>query len=404
VDNYRKSILEAKPESQQHRIYWPAVLRTAARWALGFAALYVVFWLLWRTGASLIPFIVGLLLAYLLQPIVDLLQRHMPRWAAILIVYLVGLGIFVLGSMFIFPPAADQVNELVTTIPERVDQVRQELTNIVDEFERRASPEVQEQINEQIQNIQETLQRNAAAYAQQVGEFLLGSILALFDTLAFLIGFLVIPFFLFYTLIDTPRLPGAINTLLHPTIRDDFWNIWSIVDSIFGKYLRGQLLLGIIVGIMTFLGLWGLNLLGYDISYTVLLSIITGFGELIPIIGPILSAVPAVIVAFGGGLPAVIAVIILYVVIQQIENQVLVPRIVGNTLKLHPALLLLLFVVAAAVGGLLLIILAPPLAAIARDVFIYVHRRLREPPQSPQMAINGLIEDQPAEEAHPVAS
>lgn len=405
MDDYRKSVFEAKPEPPQRHIYWPAVLRTSARWALGFLALYAVFWLLWRTGASLIPFILGLVLAYLLQPIVDRLDRHMPRWAAILTVYLVGLGAFVLGSVFIVPPAVDQVNQLVRTIPERADQVLQVVTDLVAEFRRRASPEVEERVNEQIQNIQERLQRNASTYAQQAGEFLLGSVLALFQTLTFLIGFLVIPFFLFYTLSDTPRLPATINTLLHPNIRDDFWNIWGIIDNIFGKYLRGQLLLGLIVGVMAFFGLLGLNLLGYDVSSVILLSIISGLGELIPVIGPILSAVPAIIVAFGGGFPTVIAVIVLYVVIQQIENQVLVPRIVGNTLKLHPAVLLLLFVVAAAVGGLLFVILAPPLAATARDVFIYVHRRLREPPQPPYVAIQGLLEEQPAkEEPEPVSA
>ena len=146
---------------------------------------------------------------------------------------------------------------------------------------------------------------------------------------------------------------------------------------------------------MSFIGLTVLNLVfGFDIPYIALLAIIAGVGELIPVVGPILSAIPAVIAAFGAGerwVTAVIAVIILYVVIQQVENQVLVPRIVGNSLRLHPAMLMALLVVAASVGGLGLVILSAPLAAISRDVFVYLHRRLREPPQSPAQAIAGLV-------------
>jgi predicted PurR-regulated permease PerM len=179
--------------------------------------------------------------------------------------------------------------------------------------------------------------------------------------------------------------------MLHPRIRPDFWNMWRITDGVLGSYIRGQLLLGAIIGSTTFIGLYALRLFGIEIPYIVLLSIIAGFGELIPVIGPILSAIPAILVAVPQGLNAVLAVIALFVIIQQLENQVLVPRIAGNTLRLHPALLMALLVIASAVGGLLFVIVVAPLTAILRDMFVYAHRRLREPPWSPQHAIEGLV-------------
>jgi predicted PurR-regulated permease PerM len=396
VKDLGKHIYEVEPEPQADWRSEPPSIRTLARWALGVAAFYLVFWLLLRAGAALLPFVIGLLLAYLLQPIVNRLDRHMPRWAAILIVYLVGLAVLALAFMFIVPPVVEQINQFVRTVPERAEQVQVSVQRTIDEFQRTASDEVREQINQQVRNVQQTLQRNATTYAQQIGEFLFTGVLSFFQTIAFLIGFLVIPFFLFYTLNGTPQLPAVVNNVLHPKIRADFWNIWRILDRLMGSYVRGQLILGIIIGVTTFIGLWALKLFGYDISYTVLLSILAGIGELIPFLGPILSAIPAIIVAFGDGLSAVLAVIVLYVIIQQVESQVLVPRIVGNVLRLHPAVLLVLFVLGAAVGGLLLVILAPLLAAIARDIFIYLHRRLREPPQPPEMAIAGLLEDEPS--------
>jgi predicted PurR-regulated permease PerM len=87
----------------------------------------------------------------------------------------------------------------------------------------------------------------------------------------------------------------------------------------------------------------------------------------------------------------VLAITVLYIVIQQVESQILVPRVIGGTLRLNPAMLLLLLVVAAAAGGLLLVILAPPLTAICRDLYVYGQRRLQEPPVAPATAIADVL-------------
>jgi predicted PurR-regulated permease PerM len=405
VEEHRNEPLGGQRQLDNRPINWPFVLRTTARWALVIGAIYIITRILWSAGASTLPFIIGLVLAYLLLPIVKRLDRYMPRWASITAVYLFGLALFEVVLIFVVPPAASQIEQFVGNIPTWFQQGNDFVNRQILEFNRTASDEVRAQVEQQVRNVQQTIQRNATTYAQRAGEFVLNSVLGIFATITFLLGFLVIPFFLFYILVDTNKLPGAINTLLHPRIRKDFWNIWNIVDGTMGQYIRGQLILGLIIGAASFIGLTVLNLLGFEVRYTVLLAIIAGIGELIPVIGPILSAIPAVIVAFGGGTESVIGVVILYVLIQQLENQILVPRIVGNTLRLHAAILMALLVIAGAVGGLGLVILSAPLAAIGRDVFVYLHRRLREPPQPPELAIAGItVEDkqpEPVKEKQP---
>lgn len=391
MDDPRRATTNPPPRQVESSIDWPTLLRTIARWALVIGALWLIGWILWQSGVALTPFVIGLVLAYLLLPIVKRLDRYMPRWASITAVYLVGLILFELVLVFVVPPAANQISQFGSNIPTWFQEGNDFVNTRIQEFQRTASPEVQEQVNTQVQNIQNTLQRNATTYAQRIGAFILTSISSIFATISFLLGFLIIPFFLFYILLDTGKLPGAINRLLHPRIRADFWNIWNIVDGVLGRYIRGQLVLGLIIGAASFIGLTVLNMFGFDINYTVLLALIAGIGELIPVVGPILSAIPAIAVAVASGPSAVGAVIVLYVLIQQLENQILVPRIVGNTLKLHAAILMALLVIAAAVGGLFLVILSAPLAAIARDVFIYLHRRLDNPPLTPEAAINGLL-------------
>jgi predicted PurR-regulated permease PerM len=376
------------------RLPQPIGPRTVVRWLLVLAAIALVGWIISRAGSSATPFVVGLALAYLLLPLVRRLDRFMPRWASILVVYVLGIGAIALAINYIVPPVANQIGQFIANVPEYIRSAEEEFNKQIPQLRQRLSPEIEAQVNQQIETVQQTIRNNATTYAQNIGTFLFSSVVTLFQTIAFIIGFLVIPFFLFYVLVDADAAPNAIDRVLHPRIRSDFWNIWGIVDGVVGRYIRGQLLLGLVIGGATFLGLTALRLLNIDIPYVVLLSIVAGFGELIPVVGPIISAIPAILVAIGQGPDAVLAVIAVFVIIQQLENQVLVPRIVGNTLRLHPALLMALLVVAAAVGGLGLVIVSAPLAAMGRDVFVYMHRRLREPPWSPERAIAGLAVDE----------
>jgi predicted PurR-regulated permease PerM len=370
---------------------WGITWRTPARWALCLLVIWIILWFLRQTGFSLTPFVLGLLLAYLLVPIVSRLDAWLPRWMSVAIVYLAGLLLLGLALQFVVPPIGAQIGQIVERTPEWIERAEVFGGELIDTFYDTVPPVVQEQVDQQLLQLQETVQQNATAYAQRIGQVMVTSVLALLQTLTFLFGFLVIPFFLFFTLLTSHRLPTTINRLLHPRIRVDFWNIWRIIDLIFGNFVRSQVILGMIVGIMTFIGLSSLRLIGLDVPYIFLLSIIAGVGELIPVIGPILSAIPAMIVVAGNGWSSVLIVVILYVVIQQVESQVLVPRVIGTTLRLNPAILLILLVVAAATGGLFLVILVAPLVAISRDVFIYAHRRLREPPVPPAMAIADLV-------------
>ncbi len=362
------------------------------RWALVSLALGAVATILWLSSAALTPFVIGLVIAYLMIPMVDRLERRLPRWAAILVVYIATFGVIGIALAYIIPPAATQINQVLDSIPQWYHDGRAEVQKLIDRFQAEASPAVQKQINEQLTKIQQTAQANASAYVQRFAGIVFTSVLRIFQTLTFLLGFVIIPFFLFYVLLDSKRLPQTINKMVHPRIRDDLWNVLRIVDSIFGKYIRGQLTLGLVIGVMSFIGLQILNMLGYHVPYTILLAIVAGIGELIPVIGPILTAIPAVIVGATDGIGTAVAVAVLYIIIQQTENQILVPRIVGNTLKLHAALLMALLVIASQIGGLLLVILVAPLTAIARDVFIYLHQRLEEPPVPASLAISRVLD------------
>ncbi len=124
-----------------------------------------------------------------------------------------------------------------------------------------------------------------------------------------------------------------------------------------------------------------LSLLGVEgIHSTLLLGIFAAITELIPTVGPIIGAVPAVIIGLFTSWEATIGIVVLYVLIQQIENAVLVPRVTGTTLNIHPAILMVVLV-ALSHFGILWAILAAPLSALTRDLFRYVYGRFADPPR-----------------------
>jgi predicted PurR-regulated permease PerM len=201
-------------------------------------------------------------------------------------------------------------------------------------------------------------------------------------TAAGFFGFLIIPIWAFYILRDRVQLTNAFANSLPASWRDEVWAVLSIIERVVGRWIRAQLVLGVIVGFATYIGL---IILGWTIDpqfiqFAVLLAVIAGILELLPIIGPILSAIPTLVVALTTSDPlvAVIAVIVLYVVVQQVEGAVLVPKIQGSAVQLHPSLIIFALIIGGSIAGLLGAILAIPITAAGRDVYRYLFRRLSD--------------------------
>ena len=189
---------------------------------------------------------------------------------------------------------------------------------------------------------------------------------------------MILPVWVFYLLKDRVVLVEAFDRALPQAWKFDTWVLLRTVERVFGQWVRGQLVLGFVVGILTFVGL---VILGRTVDpifgrYAILLSVIAGILELLPIIGPIISAIPAVLLAATAGIEAVIAALVLYTLVQQVENTFLVPKIQGDATDLHPAAVMFAIIIGGALAGLIGAILALPIAAAGRDVVRYLFRRM----------------------------
>jgi predicted PurR-regulated permease PerM len=189
---------------------------------------------------------------------------------------------------------------------------------------------------------------------------------------------------------DQPQAANSALKLLPAAMRADVTAMIRITDAVFSSYIRGQLLLAVLIGAMA---VTGLTLLG--VPFPAVLALIAALFELLPFIGPLLGAIPAVLVAIVQSPLLGLWTAVLYLGIQQAENLFFAPRIAGNAVKLHPAIIMVVLVVGNELAGLWGVLLAVPLTAAVRDLYLYLYWRLQGGPLEPEAALSRLGRTQP---------
>ena len=268
-------------------------------------------------------------------------------------------------GFLVVPDAVDEINEFSDTLPDTIDSARERFQNWYDEY---IPAEQHDRVDAWLEDAGNAAGDWAVGLAPRAAGFI-GS------TFAILIGYLTIPVWLFYTLKDHPRGVRSFIGMFPPDWRHDVRNVLGIIDAVFKNYIRAMLLQGIIVGAMAYIALEIL-----DVNYPIGLAIIAGVTEMIPIIGPIIGAIPAVLVALAQDPVKALWVALAFLVIQQIENNFIVPKIQGDFLRLHPGRDHRAAGVAGALGGFIFVILVVP---AGRDGARHVPVRLPAPRRRP---------------------
>jgi predicted PurR-regulated permease PerM len=322
---------------------------------------------------ALTPFIVGLLVVYLLDPLVErLARRRLPRWLAVILVYAIVLFVIIEALTLTLRPLVDQVSQFVRDLPAIIASFDTQLQRISEIYRGlQLPPQLRTALDEWLASLGEGGLGISPGALMPVVDVTAGLISAVF-------GYLLIPVWAFYILKDRHDLVHRFDAALPETWRGDVWAVGNLVRRALSQWIRAQVFLGLTVGVATFAGLLLLGAVVDPIfgRFALLLAIIAGLFELLPIIGPILAAIPAVLIAATAGLEAALAALALYLIVQQVENNVLVPKIQGDAVSLHPSIVMFALVIGGAIGGLLGAILALPLTAAARDVFAYIFRRV----------------------------
>ena len=327
---------------------------------------------------ALFPFILTGILAYILYPIVSAVESRMPgrrRWpdlsriVAIWLIFLLGLAVLAGILALVVPPTLGQAADFIDEVPDYYGRARAAIEDWNAEYIERVPEDVRMQIEEYAASSGSIL----ISAARTVVLRTLGAVTNVVSTV---IGVAVVPFLLFYLLKDRENAVSGIYSLMPPEARRHAVNVVAIVNRVFGAYIRAQLTLGVIVGLVVSLGLF---LLG--IKFSMLLGIVAGVTELIPIIGPLLGAIPGVFVTLATAPEKVLWVVLLYAGVQAVENVLLVPRIQGHAVGVNPAIIMVALMVGSEAAGLWGVFLAVPVTAVGRDIFNYFHAEWSKPPE-----------------------
>jgi len=294
-------------------------------------ALLLVIYFLYIVRVILPPFILALVLAYLLNPFVTYIEiKGINRALSIFIVYASVLTGVSLVTLYAFPVIAREVENFSQTIPILTAQLQQTITGFYENYQRIQIPEsLRQVIDETINNIEQLLITSLDTLADRM--------LGLFSGLVII---LLAPILAFYILKDKKGISQRIMSLFPISIRKEVCYLWKDIDRVLTKFIRGHLLVAFLVGLMTAIGLTIINL-----RFAILLGIIAGVFDLIPYFGPVIGAVPAILIALLDLKIKVLYVILLMVVVQQVESNILSPKILGESVGLHP--LTVIFVVLA---------------------------------------------------------
>jgi predicted PurR-regulated permease PerM len=350
---------------------WPLRARGEVRSGLLVSTALIGLWFLHAFGDLLTPFIVSIGAAYVISPLVALLTRRgVGRGLAIAGVAIPIVAVAAAVILVSGPQILDQSQTLITKLPAFSDRAVQWLAGIGDRLSHLPflSAEQRSWLSRlDSARLAELLQTHAQEILSGLGGFGLGLLSHLGNLVGFLAYIVVTPVVTFYLLLDWAKFTNSVQDLIPPSRRAGVMRFVDEYDHSLGQYIRGQLIEATIVGVLTTAGL---AILG--VPSALLLGVIAGVFNLIPYIGFTISIIPALVVALTMDSPVggLIRVVGTFAAIQFLDGNVTGPRIVGNSVGLHPIWIMIALTMSGAAFGFPGLLLAIPLAVLAKMLLV----------------------------------
>lgn len=329
--------------------------------------LILIFCLIWIFRSVLLPFVIGLIFAYILLPFVHWIEKRLPvpgrryklanflRISTILIVYLFIMGVLGLLVFYIVTIARESINNIQTDASNIIPNGLGAIKNWVKSLPFLSNPASQTGIDNYFQSASDAL-------PGIITNFFTNSLKIIQASTSTIIGFLIMPIFMFFILKDWEKLRDSFYANLSPWLRKHTHGAFEIMQNVVVRYIRGQLILGLVVGVLSYI-----MLLSLGIKFALPLAIFSGITEMAPMIGPWIGGGLGVLVTLALSPDKWIWVALGYLIIQLLENTLLVPRIQGTHMEINPAFVILLTLLGAYFGGILgFVVVLPATMAIVK--------------------------------------
>ncbi len=335
-------------------------------WAvIGLAALVALLgYIGWVFRVIFPPLILAGAIVFILNPVVTFLQRRrIPRAAGAGIAYLGVMGLVALAGVLIAPLASRQADELAERWPELRANLEEDINDLAERSEEKDWPiqiPTWDELGESFSNNDETFEEQFDR-VRELG-------LRVFHVALI---FILAPIIAFYLLVDVPHLRRVAESLIPARSKPEVMVVARRLNRAIGGFFRGQLVVAFIVGVMSSIGLAIIGL-----PLWLLVGMIAGIFNMIPLIGPYIGGIPGVIIALtiGDGFGQAVAVAIVMIIAQQIDNHLITPNVMQRVVKLHPAAVMLALLAGGTLGGFFGILLAVPTAAVLKIILSHLWR------------------------------
>lgn len=300
----------------------------------------------------IVIFIFALIIASAIAPLVNLLGKlKIPRVIGALLIYIIVIGGLGFLISLTIPSVAKEIKDLSSNLPNYIEFLSDKFESI-------------QNASSKYQDIIIQFQKFLAG----TGDLLRKSASDLFSTAVNIFGGIFSLFLIlvisFYLSVQKKGVQRVLTSLAPREHRDYLLSLWERSQKKLGRWLQGQLFLGVIIGVLVYVGLSLLN-----VKFALLLAVLAGILEIFPYIGPVMAAIPAVILGLLQAPILGLWVLILYIVIQQMENHLIVPLVIGKIVKLNPVVVILALLIGWKLGSIPGMILAVPITAVLAEFF-----------------------------------
>jgi len=316
-----------------------------------FVLVVIFFAFLYVLKDVFIIFFFAIIIASAISPFTNWLEsKGFPRLLGVLFLFLTVIGLIGFVLSLIVPFVSQDVTQLLSTLPETISKLSSSL-----ERAQEGAPQYLDFVSE-IQNILEIF----STYLQQSAQSAVGLIVSIFGGVVSFVAILVISFYLSVT---KDGIQNFLDSIVPEKYEQYVKGLWKRAEIKMGRWIQGQFILGLVMGLVIYVGL---SLMG--VKYALVLALLAAVLEIVPIVGPVLAAIPSVFLALLQSPALGLWVILFYILAQQIENNLLVPLVLGKTVGLNPVVVIIALLVGQQLAGISGMILAVPLATILVEI------------------------------------
>ena len=319
---------------------------------IGFVALFLV--AIFALSGVLSSLVIGLVLAYVLDPFVDFFEeKGVRRTLGIALIFTIILGALVAFFMVVGPVIGEQVTQFTRKLPGYAEQLKETAIPFVRDY--------MEEHPEQVTAVRDRLQDVGMQMLGPVINFLKNLFSGAINIVLGILDLILIPVMAFYLLKDIDRLTAAMGDMIPPAYRDQVLDVFREIDTVLKDFLKGQGTVSIILAILYTIGL---TICGVPLG--IVIGIVAGLANIIPYLGVAIGLAPALLLSWldAQSVPLLIGVVATFAVAQALEGSVISPKIVGDKVGLHPVTVIVAILLGGHFFGFVGILAAVPVAAV----------------------------------------